>query len=144
MAYEFHYHRRIFWQDTDMAGIIHFTNYFRFMEEVEIEFLYSLGLDSLRIAREYNVWRPRVAAQCDFKKTVTFGDELDIHLWVVRKGRSSIHYEIAFNHDGEEVARGRLSVACASKDAEGKLSSTPIPPILDEALQVAPFSREPQ
>ncbi|MDA1311854.1 MAG: thioesterase family protein [Acidobacteria bacterium] len=140
MAYEFHYRRRIFWQDTDMAGIIHFTNYFRFMEEVELEFLFSLGLDSLKIAREYNVWRPRVAAQCDFKKTVTFGDELDVHLWVVRKGRSSIHYEIAFNHDGQEVAHGRLSVACVSRDAAGKMSATPIPPILDEALQVAPFA----
>jgi len=141
MAYEFHYHRRIYWQDTDMAGIIHFTNYFRFMEEVELEFLLSLGLNSLQIAREYNVWRPRVSAQCDFKKTVTFGDELDVHLWVVKKGRSSIHYEIAFNHDGEEVAHGRLSVACVSRDAEGNMTPTPIPPILDEALQVAPFAR---
>lgn len=144
MAYEFHYRRRIFWQDTDMAGIIHFTNYFRFMEEVELEFLFSLGLNSLKIACEHNVWRPRVSAQCDFKKTVTFGDVLDVHLWVVKKGRSSIHYEIAFNHEGEEVAHGRLSVACVSRDAAGKMRATPIPPILDEALQVAPFATEPE
>ncbi|MDE0433356.1 MAG: hypothetical protein OXH92_05060, partial [Bryobacterales bacterium] len=73
MAYEYHYRRKIYWQDTDMAGIIHFTNYFRYMEEVEIEFLSSLGLDMLKIAHKHNVWRPRVSAQCDFKKTVSFG-----------------------------------------------------------------------
>jgi acyl-CoA thioester hydrolase len=140
MAYEFHYQRKIYWQDTDMAGIIHFTNYFRYMEEVEIEFLNSLGLDTLKIAHKHNVWRPRVSAQCDFKKTVSFGDELDIHIWVVKKGRSSLHYEIAFNHDGEEVAHGRLSVACVSKTADGNLEATPIPPIMDEALEVAPFA----
>ena len=140
MAYEFHYQRKIYWQDTDMAGIIHFTNYFRYMEEVEIEFLYSLGLDTLKIAHKQNVWRPRVSAQCDFKKTVSFGDELDIHIWVVKKGRSSLHYEIAFNHDGEEVAHGRLSVACVSKTADGNLEATPIPPVMDEALEVAPFA----
>lgn len=140
MAYEFHYPRKVYWQDTDMAGIIHFTNYFRYMEEVEIEFLYSLGLDTLKIAHKYNVWRPRVSAQCDFKKTVSFGDELDIHIWVVKKGRSSLHYEIAFNHDGEEVAHGRLIVACVSKTADGKLEATPIPPIMNDALEVAPFA----
>jgi len=144
MAYEYHYRRRIYWQDTDMAGIIHFTNYFRFMEEVEIEFLLSIGLDSLKIAREHNVWRPRVSAQCDFKKTVTFGDELDIHLWIVKKGRSSIHYEIAFNHNGEEAAHGRLSVACVSKAPDGSMAATPIPAVMDEALQVAPFATVPE
>lgn len=140
MAYEYHYRRKIYWQDTDMAGIIHFTNYFRYMEEVEIEFLSSLGLDPLKIAHKHNVWRPRVSAQCDFKKTVSFGDELDIHIWVVKKGRSSIHYELAFDHDGEEVAHGRLVIACVSKTPDGRMQPTPIPPVMDEALQVAPFA----
>ena len=140
MAYEYRYRRKIYWQDTDMAGIIHFTNYFRYMEEVEIEFLSSLGLDMLKIAHKHNVWRPRVSAQCDFKKTVSFGDELDIHIWVVKKGRSSIHYELAFNHDGEEVAHGRLVVACVSKTPDGRMQPTPIPTVMDEALEVAPFA----
>ncbi|MYA79202.1 MAG: acyl-CoA thioesterase [Acidobacteriia bacterium] len=140
MAYEYHYRRKVYWQDTDMAGIIHFTNYFRYMEEVEIEFLSSLDLDPLKFAHKHNVWRPRVSAQCDFKKTVSFGDELDIHIWVVKKGRSSIHYELAFNHDGEEVAHGRLVIACVSKTPDGVMQSTPIPPVIDEALQVAPFA----
>ena len=140
MAYEYHYRRKIYWQDTDMAGIIHFTNYFRYMEEVEIEFLSSIGLDPLKIVNTHNVWRPRVSAQCDFKKTVSFGDELDIHIWVVKKGRSSIHYELAFNHDGEEIAHGRLVIACVSKTPDGRMLPTPIPLVMDEALQVAPFA----
>ena len=42
MAYEFHYKRRIHFQETDAAGLIHFTNYFRYMEEAETEFLMSV------------------------------------------------------------------------------------------------------
>ena len=47
MAYEFHYQRLVHWQDTDLAGIIHYTNYFRYMDEAETEFYRSMGLHKL-------------------------------------------------------------------------------------------------
>ena len=138
MAFEFRYRRRVFWQDTDMAGIIHFTNYFRYMEEAETEFHRSLGFSMLKAGGGLGVWRPRVSAQCDFLRPVTFGDELDVHLKVVKKGRSSIAYEILFRHEDKEVARGRLTVACVTTSPEGGIQSTPIPPELDKVLEVAP------
>ena len=73
MDFEFRYRRRVFWQDTDMAGIIHFTNYFRYMEEAETEFHRSLGFGMLKTGGGLGVWRPRVSAQCDFLRPVTFG-----------------------------------------------------------------------
>ena len=142
MAFEFHHRRRIYWQETDMAGIIHFTNYFRYMEETEAEFLHSLGLGHLETRRRYGIMAPRVHAECDFIKTVTYSDELDIHLWVFKKGRSSLGYEFSFKHDGEEVAHGRMIVACVTKDENDKMTSAPIPKALDELLEVAPFARE--
>ncbi len=42
--------RRVEFGDTDMAGIMHFANFFRFMESAEIDFLQSLGL-SVSLAR---------------------------------------------------------------------------------------------
>ncbi len=36
--------RRIEFADTDMAGLVHFANFFRFMEAAEVEFLGSRGL----------------------------------------------------------------------------------------------------
>ena len=138
MAFEFHYRRFVAWQDTDAAGIIHFTNYFRYMEEAETRFHLSLGSEFLEAVRQ-GIYCLRVSVSCDFLKPVTFGDEIDIHLWVRKKGRSSIGYEMSFRHNGEEVARGRLTAVCVSNDG-GKMKSVPIPPALDQALQVAPFA----
>ena len=142
MAFEFHHRRRIYWQDTDMAGIIHFTNYFRYMEEIEAEFLRSLGLDHLEIRRRHGIMAPRVHAECDFIKTVTYGDELDIHLWIYKKGRSSLGYEFSFTHEGAEVAHGRVIVACVTKDENGRLEPTQIPEAIDKLLEVAPFAQD--
>jgi YbgC/YbaW family acyl-CoA thioester hydrolase len=138
MAFEFHYRRFVAWQDTDAAGIIHFTNYFRYMEEAETRFQLSLGSEFLEAVRQ-GIYCLRVAVSCDFLQPVTFGDEVDIHLWVRRKGRSSIGYEMSFRHNGEEVARGRLTAVCVSNDG-GTMKSVPIPPALDRALEVAPFA----
>ena len=44
MPYEFHSRQRVEFADTDMAGIVHFANFFRYMERAEHEFLRSLGL----------------------------------------------------------------------------------------------------
>jgi YbgC/YbaW family acyl-CoA thioester hydrolase len=136
MAFEFHYRRFVAWQDTDAAGIIHFTNYFRYMEEAETQFQLSLGGEFLEAVRQ-GIYCLRVSVSCDFLKPVTFGDEIDIHLWVRKKGRSSIGYEMSFRHNG--VAHGRLTAACVRNDG-GTMKSVPIPSALDQALQVAPFA----
>ena len=49
MAYEFKQTRRVEFSDTDMAGIMHFSNFFHFMEATEAAFLRSLGF---RFSRE--------------------------------------------------------------------------------------------
>ena len=136
MAHEFHYRRLVHWQDTDTAGIIHFTNYFRYMEEAETEFLRSFGIQKRKDPPFDTVFCPRVSASCDFVKTVAFGDELGVHLSVAKIGRSSIGYRFSFTCGEHEVARGRLTVVCVRKDSDGKMKSVPIPERLRQVLEV--------
>ena len=39
-------HRRVEFSDTDMAGIVHFANFYRYMEQAEHDFFRSLGFQS--------------------------------------------------------------------------------------------------
>ena len=45
MGYEFKAQRRVEFSDTDMAGIMHFSNFFKFMEVAETDFLTARGLN---------------------------------------------------------------------------------------------------
>lgn len=139
MAFEFHHRRFVHRQDTDLAGIIHFTNYFRYMEEAETAFHRSLGIHPLPLG-DPGVFRRRVAASCDFRRPVSFGDELDVHIWVRQKGASSIEYEFSFQCESQEVAHGRLAIVCVEKGEGGALRPAPVPAALDQALEVAPFA----
>lgn len=140
MPYEYHYRRLVHWQDTDLAGIIHYTNYFRYMDEAETEFYRSLGLDKLADSGREGVMCPRVSAHCDFIKRVTFGDELDVHLWISRKGRSSIVFSYSFKRGEEEVARGSVTAAFAAKGSDGEIKAAPIPERFDRLFEVAPYA----
>ena len=136
MAHEFHYRRLVHWQDTDTAGIIHFTNYFRYMEEAETEFFRSLGIQKLKDPPFDTVLCPRVSVSCDFIKTVAFGDELDVHLSVAKIGRTSIGYRFSFRRGENEVAHGRLTVVCVRKGGNGEMKSVPVPERLRQVLEV--------
>jgi 4-hydroxybenzoyl-CoA thioesterase/acyl-CoA thioester hydrolase len=118
--------RRVEFRDTDAAGIAHFSTFFTYMEEVEHEYLRSLGLSVvMRDAAGVLSW-PRVAAQCDYQGAVRFEDVLDIELSVERVGEKSVTYHFVFRHDGRQVADGRLTAVCCRIE-HGAPRSVPIP-----------------
>jgi YbgC/YbaW family acyl-CoA thioester hydrolase len=127
MIREHRYRRIVQWQDTDLAGIIHFSNYFRYMEEAQTDFLIANGLDYRPGGTDYTFLLPRVSSSCDFKKPVTFRDEIDVYLRVIEVGKSSIHYEFSFQCKGEEVALGKLSEVCGVADGNGGFKSAELP-----------------
>jgi acyl-CoA thioester hydrolase len=112
MPVPFRVQRRVEFSDTDMAGIIHFSNYFRYMEFAEVEFLRARGLSVAMTWNEEHYGFPRVAASCDFLRPVRFEDVLDIAVEVERVGRKSVTYSFTFTHQGASVAKGRISAVC--------------------------------
>ena len=136
MASEFRSTRRIEFAETDMAGIIHFSNYFRYMEQAEHEFFRSLGLSIVERREDRQLTWPRVSASCDFLAPVHFEDVLDVQLRVDKKGRSSLTFAVVFTKDGTEVARGRLVTACCQM-VQGKLEPIPIPDWISSKIEQA-------
>jgi acyl-CoA thioester hydrolase len=128
MSASFRVSRRVDFADTDMAGIIHFSNYFRYMEFAEVAFLRSRGLSVSMTWGEEKLGFPRVAASCDFLSPVRFDDVLDIEVRVERIGRKSVTYAFDFTHQGKPVAKGRISaVCCRMRPGIHELQSIDIP-----------------
>ncbi len=141
MPYEFHSRQRVEFADTDMAGIVHFSNFFRYMERAEHEFLRSLGLSVHAVNGDDLVSWPRVSADCKFRAPLSFEDELDVHLLVREKRSKSVTYEFRFYKQGDEnlVAIGSITVVCVSIDrTTGRMASIPIPESIDRLIEVAP------
>lgn len=127
--------RRVDFCDTDMAGIVHFANFFRYMETAEVAFLRERGL-SVKLAWEgQELGFPRVSASCDFLKQVRFDDVLDIDVTLERVGGKSVTYRFDFSLEGTPVARGRVTSVCCRIGPDRVLEGVEIPPSLRARLQ---------
>lgn len=150
MPYEFKLQRRVEFAETDMAGIVHFSNFFRFMEATEHAFVRSLGqtLHANGAGGAMYGWA-RVRAECDYKAPLHYQDLFEVRLRVSEKRSSTLAYDFAFRlmeaADGTpqdvELAIGRLVVVCVERGATGeRLRSAPIPEELARLITVAPDS----
>lgn len=126
--------RRVEFRDTDAAGIVHFSAFFNYMEEVEHEFLRSLGLSVLMRDAEGVLSWPRVAASCQFQSAVKFEDVLDVELRLVRVGEKSVTYGFSFAHQGRPVAAGELTAVCCRMEPGAAPRSVVIPEAMARKL----------
>jgi YbgC/YbaW family acyl-CoA thioester hydrolase len=142
MPHDFQITRRVEFCDTDMAGIMHFANFFRFMEAAETAFLRSLGFSVALSRGGLDLCLPRVHAECDYLAPLRFEDEVLIHLLVEKKGTRSLAYRFRFYRlDGpsrKEAARGRITLAYVVRQPGGGFKAAPLPGALAERIQQAP------
>ena len=135
MSHRFVLPRRVEFVDTDMAGIVHFTAFFRYMETAEHELFRSLGLSLVDRDREPGLGWPRVHCGFDFIKPLRFGDEVEIRMGVAQIGGTSITYEAEIVCGGEVVARGHSTSACCEVGPGGRMRPVPVPGDVGEKLK---------
>lgn len=143
MAYQYKITRQVEFCDTDMAGIMHFSNYFRFMEAAEHAFYRSLGIEAHPDSLEGKVGWPRVHASCDFKHPLQFEDEVEIQILVRKIRNKCVEYTFIFriqkNGESIEVARGSTIAATVAMDPVGKtMKAVSIPAEIRAKIEVAP------
>jgi YbgC/YbaW family acyl-CoA thioester hydrolase len=124
--------------DTDMAGIVHFANFFRYAEAAEHAFLRACGLSVSMEWEGEHVSFPRVAASCDYVCPARFEDVLDITVRVQRVGRSSVTFAFEFFKADEPLARGQITTVFCHVGEGHRLEGREIPASLRERLERGP------
>lgn len=117
MQKNFVYERKINYYETDKMGIVHHSNYIRFMEESRIGFLEANGMNYAEFEKQ-GVVSPVVSIDCKFKTPCTYGDTLEIMVEIVEyKGvRFVYEYEMKNKETGAVVAVGK-SEHCFTDEA---------------------------
>ena len=139
MAYEFTTTRRVEFAETDMAGIAHFANFNRYMEETEHEFFRSLGLSIMwKTDDGATIGWPRVSASCSFEAPAYFEDVLEVRLTVERKGVKSLTLGFEFRRGETRIARGQLKTVCCLLRKGEPMRSIEIPPFISEKIEQSP------
>ncbi len=140
MPSEFSITRTVEFAETDMAGIMHFGNFFLWMESCEAAFYRSLGLPLISFVPGSVVGWPRVSVSCQYRAPLRFNDSAEVKLFVKKLGARSVTYVFRFRKGTELVAQGEVTAVCVTGDAKGGMLAQPIPAEVRSRLQVAPES----
>ena len=136
MPCQFRLRRRVNFYETDAAGLVHFSWFFRYMEEAEHALWRDAGL-SIH-ARDGEFGFPRVSASFDFHRALRFEQEFDVLLRVTAMTKKTIRYTCLLLDGETKIATGTLIVACVRRQPNEPMTSTDIPPEIAARLQVAP------
>jgi acyl-CoA thioester hydrolase len=134
MSNGYTYSRRVQFSETDLAGIAHFSAYFRFMEEAEHALWRAAGL-SIGAAEITGGW-PRVAASFDYKSPLRFEDEFQVAVRIEELTRRSIRYEFTITRDDVLVGTGSMTAVCTKKE-NGQLRAVDLPADVITRLKAA-------
>jgi acyl-CoA thioester hydrolase len=138
MAAEYSISRRVQFAETDMAGVVHFSNYFRWMEEVEHAFFRAVGLSIAMHHEGREIAWPRVAVECEYFGPVRFEDEVQLRLRVMKVGEKSFTYEVDFMKAEHQVALGKVTSVCCTMQPQGGFTAIAIPAEIKEKLAAGP------
>jgi YbgC/YbaW family acyl-CoA thioester hydrolase len=128
---EYTLRRRVNFYETDGAGIVHYSNYFRYMEEAEYGLWREAGVE---LGANHDYAFPRVSASFDFQAPLRFNDEFEVRLRVAAIGRTSLTYACSITRGDTAIASGTLTFVSVSKQT---MRPTPLPPDRLERIAVA-------
>ena len=104
---------RVFYEDTDAAGVVYHANYLRYMERARTEWLRSLGFDQSRLATTHAVRFSVARLELDYRAPARLDDVLEVDVALEQAGRASFVLAQTISiRPGTVACRGRVRIAC--------------------------------
>ena len=126
--------RRVQFYEVDSAGMVHFSWYFRYMEEAEHALWREAGLTIAPVNK--TVGFPRVSAAFDYHHPLRFEDEFDLSIRIVAMSDKTIRYTCELTRDDVKIATGTLTIVCVSTRPGESMKAVSIPAEIVERFVV--------
>ena len=123
---EFTLRRRVFFYECDGAGIVHFSNYFRYMEEAEHALWRAAGL-SIAHREAGSAFRASRRASST-RRPLRFEDEVDIRIRMAVISQRSMKIHVRDDARREAIATGSATIVCVVQQPDKSMKAVPIPP----------------
>ncbi|MCI4663540.1 MAG: tol-pal system-associated acyl-CoA thioesterase [Neomegalonema sp.] len=137
---------RVYYEDTDLAGIVYYANYLRFIERARSEMLRDAGIDQPRLKEELGLVFAVRRVIADYQAPAKYDDMLAIRTRMLKLGGARLQLEqLLFRDDVSDDRRRALfasEVEIACIDASGRPAR--LPPDVRAALSASAAAFAPQ
>jgi acyl-CoA thioester hydrolase len=114
---------RVYYEDTDLAGVVYYANYLRFIERGRSEALRDLGIDQVALKRDRGLVFVVRSLAVDYLKPARYDDLLEVRTSVTRLRGASAEMAQEVWRGADCLIRAAVTVACM--DAAGRPQRLP-------------------
>ncbi len=105
---------RVYYEDTDAAGIVYYANYLRFIERARTEWVRALGVDQVQLRAEEGVVFAVRRIEADYLRPARLDDELTVETQLVAATGARIVLDQAVLRAGERLFHAQVTLVCMS------------------------------
>jgi YbgC/YbaW family acyl-CoA thioester hydrolase len=120
--------------ELDSAGIVHFSTYFRLMEEAEHALWRKAGLSIA--PKGATIGFPRVSSSFEYRAPLRYEDEVDITIRIAAISAKSMRYTCTIRRGDTVAALGTMTIVCVRTDVE-PMKAVAIPADIANRFEVA-------
>jgi acyl-CoA thioester hydrolase len=125
---------RVYYEDTDAAGIVYYANYLKFAERGRTEMMREMGFAHSQIAEEIGTLFTVRRCSIDYRAPARLDDALIVETRVQEIGAATVLLDQQVRRDGEVLTQIDMLVACIGRDGRPRR----VPPGLRAALMKLP------
>lgn len=124
---------RIYYEDTDAAGVVYYANYLKFMERARTEWLRAHGYELSDLEKDRDIVFIVRSVKLDYLKPARLNDFLHVTVEPIELGRSKIIFAQKVKRGEDVLVEGQIGIVCVSASA---IRPMPLPDDLKENLEL--------
>jgi acyl-CoA thioester hydrolase len=101
---------RVYYEDTDLAGIVYYANYLKFIERARSEWVRNLGLDQNVLRKDHGIVFAVRKVKADYLKSAKFDELLLISTELQKKTRVRLNFSQEIYRDSDLIFRANLVI----------------------------------
>jgi acyl-CoA thioester hydrolase len=102
----------VYYEDTDVGGVVYYANYLKFMERCRTDWLRAMGVDQQRLRTDRQVQFVVVNIVVDFLRPAVLHDEILVTATLERLAGATIHFKQTIMRGGDQLIDATVRVAC--------------------------------
>jgi len=106
---------RVYYEDTDAAGVVYYANYLKYMERARTEWLRTIGFEQTDVAREHGVIFVVRSAAIDYLRPGRFDDELQVTVELTKVGAGQIDLVQRVSRGDALLATANVKLVCVGR-----------------------------
>ena len=107
---------RVYWEDTDAAGMVYYANYLRFTERARSDMLRAAGIDQTALLERDGIVFAVRNCEIEYLGSARLDDEIEVHTTVTGLAGATVSADQVIRRDGEDLVRSRVRLACVNRD----------------------------